>query len=108
MAGIIGNMTAQKRARRDRKDILSNKCVYELQPFSSYGFHSDKHNKYIEARVRYRAKCKKKAEEEKVLYETQLENNSEVKNIISYERYCETILIYCRRRAKRILCHLPG
>ena len=50
MAGIIGTMTAQARLRRGRKEILSNKCVYNLKPFSPHGFNPDVHNKYLVAR----------------------------------------------------------
>ena len=50
MAGIIGTMTAQARLRRGRKEILSNKCVYNLKPFSPDGFDPNIHNKYFAAR----------------------------------------------------------
>ena len=50
MAGIIGTMTAQARLRRGRKEILSNKCVYNLKPFSPDGFDPNIHNKYLAAR----------------------------------------------------------
>ena len=50
MAGIIGTMTAQARLRRGRKEILSNKCVYNLKPFSPHGFDPNIHNKYLAAR----------------------------------------------------------
>ena len=50
MAGIIGTMTAQARLRRGRKEILSNKCVYNLKPFPPHGFNPEVHNKYMLAR----------------------------------------------------------
>ena len=50
MAGIIGTMTAQARLRRGRKEILSDKCVYILKPFSSNGFDPNIHNKFVMAR----------------------------------------------------------
>ena len=56
MAGIIGNMTAQKRLRRERKEILSNKCVYQLKPFSTFGFKPELHNTYVAACHRKRMK----------------------------------------------------
>ena len=49
MAGIIGNMTAQARLRRGRKEVESNKCVYTLHPFSSAGFRPERDNKYLAA-----------------------------------------------------------
>ena len=47
MAGIIGNMTAQARLRRGRKEITSGKCVYTLDPFPQHGFRPELHNKYV-------------------------------------------------------------
>ena len=66
MAGIIGNMTAQARLRRGRKEILSDKCVYELKPFAEFGFDADKHNKFIETRIRNKTEVKRKLEEDKI------------------------------------------
>ena len=50
MAGIIGNMTAQARLRRGRKEITSGKCVYTLDPFPELGFRPEVHNKYVRLR----------------------------------------------------------
>ena len=50
MAGIIGNMTAQARLRRGRKEITSSKCVYTLDPFPEHGFRPELHNMYMRAR----------------------------------------------------------
>ena len=47
MAGIIGNMTAQARLRRGRKEVISNKSVYHLQPFSPGGFRPERDNKFL-------------------------------------------------------------
>ena len=52
MAGIIGNMTAQARLRRGRKEITSSKCVYTLDPFPEHGFRPELHNKYVRVRAR--------------------------------------------------------
>ena len=52
MAGIIGNMTAQARLRRGRKEVTSSKCVYSLEPFPSTGFRPELHNKYVRLRTR--------------------------------------------------------
>ena len=52
MAGIIGNMTAQARLRRGRKEIPSCKCVYTLDPFPQHGFRPELHNKYVTVRAR--------------------------------------------------------
>ena len=52
MAGIIGNMTAQARLRRGRKEITSSKCVYTLDPFPEHGFRPEQHNKYVRVRAR--------------------------------------------------------
>ena len=52
MAGIIGNMTAQARLRRGRKEITSCKCVYTLDPFPQHGFRPELHNKYVRVRAR--------------------------------------------------------
>lgn len=51
MAGIIGNMTAQARLRRGRKEITSGKCVYTLDPFPALGFRPEVHNKYVRLRA---------------------------------------------------------
>ena len=51
MAGIIGNMTAQARLRRGRKEITSGKCVYTLDPFPELGFRPEVHNKYVRLRA---------------------------------------------------------
>lgn len=51
MAGIIGNMTAQARLRRGRKEITSGKCVYTLDPFTELGFRPEVHNKYVRLRA---------------------------------------------------------
>ena len=52
MAGIIGNMTAQARLRRGRKEITSSKCVYTLDPFPEHGFRPELHNMYVRVRAR--------------------------------------------------------
>ena len=52
MAGIIGNMTAQARLRRGRKEITSSKCVYTLEPFPMHGFRPELHNMYMRVRAR--------------------------------------------------------
>ena len=52
MAGIIGNMTAQARLRRGRKEITSSKCVYTLDPFPEHGFRPELHNMYMRVRAR--------------------------------------------------------
>ena len=51
MAGIIGNMTAQARLRRGRKEITSSKCVYTLEPFPEHGFRPELHNMYVRVRA---------------------------------------------------------
>ena len=51
MAGIIGNMTAQARLRRGRKEITSSKCVYTLDPFPDHGFRPELHNNYVRVRA---------------------------------------------------------
>ena len=81
MAGIIGNMTAQKRLRRDRKEILSDKCVYELSPFSTHGFQPETHNIYMAACVRKRMKTKKRLEDQELFTDGDSTEDVEVKDI---------------------------
>ena len=87
MAGIIGNMTAQARMRRFRKDILSDKCVYKLAPFSASGFNPEIDNKYIETRIRNRTEIKRKLEEERIREETEEEDK-----VLSHEQIIQLIL----------------
>ena len=88
MAGIIGNMTAQARMRRFRKDILSDKCVYKLEPFSASGFNPEIDNKYIETRIRNRTEIKRKVEEERIREEAE-----EEEKVLSHDQTFQLILL---------------
>ena len=76
MAGIIGSMTAQARLRRGRKEVLSDKCVYELQPFDTHGFDPKVHNKYVWRRDESGLERQQKARRE--FDERQIEENEMV------------------------------
>ena len=47
MAGIIGQLTANARKRKDAKVIESDKCVYWLPEFEQFGFNPVLHNNYV-------------------------------------------------------------
>ena len=52
MAGIIGQLTANARKRKDAKRIRSDKCMYNIHEFDRNGFSPVIHNKYVKNRVR--------------------------------------------------------
>ena len=76
MAGIIGSMTAQARLRRGRKEVLSDKCVYELEPFAAHGFNPKIHNKYVSRRHTTGLDVKQKIKKE--YFERQILANEQV------------------------------
>ena len=55
MAGIIGQLTANARKRKDAKTVNSDKCMYHLQEFDRHGFDPSTHNKYVRHRQRMEA-----------------------------------------------------
>ena len=55
MAGIIGQLTANARKRKDAKTVNSDKCMYHLQEFDRHGFDPSTHNKYVRHRERMEA-----------------------------------------------------
>ena len=52
MAGIIGQLTANARRRKDTKRIRSDKCMYNIPEFDRNGFSPVIHNNYVKNRVR--------------------------------------------------------
>ena len=52
MAGIIGQLTANARKRKDTKIVPSDKCMYYIQDFHPSGFNPSLHNKYLRNRAR--------------------------------------------------------
>ena len=80
MAGIIGNMTAQARLRRGRKEVLSDKCVYELEPFAVNGFNPRIHNKYVKTRFRNGMEVRQRIR--KAFFERQSVENEKVNTIL--------------------------
>ena len=79
MAGIIGQITAQARVRRARKKVLSDKCTYHLQPYSSHGFDPRLHNNYV--RTRIRNNIRRKQEEEEEMFRKEMEKYEKVDKI---------------------------
>ena len=55
MAGIIGQLTANARKRKDTKIVASDKCMYYIPEFHSTGFNPSLHNKYLRNRTRIQA-----------------------------------------------------
>ena len=55
MAGIIGQLTANARKRKDTKIVASDKCMYYIPEFQSTGFNPYLHNKYLRNRARIQA-----------------------------------------------------
>ena len=49
MAGIIAQLNAANRRRKNRKfrEISNEKCVYQIPPFSSGAFDPPRHNKWL-------------------------------------------------------------
>ena len=47
MAGLIAQLTAAARKRKNKKDIGTNKCMYSLEPFDRNGFKKEVHNEYL-------------------------------------------------------------
>ena len=47
MAGLIAQLTAAARKRKQKKDIGTNKCMYSLPPFDRNGFKAEVHNEYL-------------------------------------------------------------
>ena len=52
MAGIIGQLTAAARKRKDAKIINSDKCMYTIPEFDPNGFDPLVHNSYVRNRAR--------------------------------------------------------
>ena len=52
MAGIIGQLTAAARKRKDAKIINSDKCMYTIPEFDPNGFDPLVHNSYVSNRAR--------------------------------------------------------
>jgi hypothetical protein len=76
MAGIIGSMTAQARLRRGRNEVLSDKCIYELEPFAVHGFDPKIHNKHVWRRDTSGMEVRKKIRKE--FFERQIVENEKV------------------------------
>ena len=55
MAGIIGQLTANARARSSRK-VRSDKCTYNIPEFDRGGFVPILHNSYVRNRTRMEAR----------------------------------------------------
>ena len=55
MAGIIGQLTAAARKRKDAKTINSDKCMYTIPEFDPHGFDPMVHNSYVRNRARMEA-----------------------------------------------------
>ena len=53
MAGIIGQLTAHARKRKESKKIHSDKCMYKLPTFDSNGFNPQLHNSYVRNCARF-------------------------------------------------------
>ena len=70
MAGIIGQITANARKRKDAKNINSDKCMYHIPQFDTNGFNPMLHNSYVRNRARIQTEniinVEENIEEEKV------------------------------------------
>ena len=56
MAGIIGQLTANARRRKDAKRLRSDKCMYNIPEFDRNGFSPVIHNNYVKNRARMEGK----------------------------------------------------
>ena len=56
MAGIIGQLTANARKRKDTKPVKSDKSMYSIPEFDRNGFNPSIHNNYVRNRERREAK----------------------------------------------------
>jgi hypothetical protein len=74
MAGIIGQLTANARRRKDTKRIRSDKCMYNIPEFDRNGFSPDIHNNYVKNRVRLEGKKIDEEQEAMVVQEKKMVN----------------------------------
>ena len=56
MAGIIGQLTANARKRKEAKPVKSDKSMYSIPKFDRNGFNPSIHNNYVRNRERREAK----------------------------------------------------
>ena len=56
MAGIIGQLTANARKRKEGKPVKSDKSMYSIPEFDRNGFNPSIHNKYVRNRERRETK----------------------------------------------------
>ena len=69
MAGLIAQLTAAARKRKNKKDIGTNKCTYSLEPFDRNGFKADVHNEYLVEMRMWREQQTRVAAEDKMIME---------------------------------------
>jgi hypothetical protein len=79
MAGIIGQLTANARKRKDAKTISSDKSTYHIPEFNPNGFNPMVHNSYVRNHARIAA---------------QMDNNNvEYMEVCKVERVLEYFLL---------------